>query len=567
MEFKILQGVRSKIFALIIWLFWTLQGYSQGKHEEVTIIAPFEPEIAESRKINFKPEPDSLTSVKPKFNYGFQSRPYNFGFQPEPAKSPQFVEKHLDSVKNNYLKIGAGNYATTLVDFYTHFRTGQNTTWNASVNHRASSGIIKNYGFPGNSFNRLLIGAQHQMDGSLLGGNISYNRQVVQFYGYDTGVFPDSLITKEDTEQRFKTIGAVLKLENNPAASDEYFYRGKIGFSNLADLYQARETMADIEVEAGKKPYAIGKKNSYQLYSEMSLKYFDFSDSLSEQNSLLFQMNPGIKFLFGPFTLNAGIRLAYTHDTTSKLFVYPAVSAGLIIVPSILQAYGEFSGETRKNSFHSFSGENPFINTNQEYFFSNTRFQAKFGIKGNLMQITSFHIGASHSEISDMPFFLNEANFEILTRPNGIYNRFRVVYDRTWVTTFFAEAESKIMEGIDISGKITYTKYKTDFLEKPWHKPALEVWLDGNWQISSKIKTGAGVYFIGRKFAQTRILTDDIPVEIKPVLDVSLTGEYQVSDRILAFFNLNNITSGRNYWWYNYPSYRLNVLAGVKFSL
>jgi outer membrane receptor protein involved in Fe transport len=54
--------------------------------------------------------------------------------------------------------------------------------------------------------------------------------------------------------------------------------------------------------------------------------------------------------------------------------------------------------------------------------------------------------------------------------------------------------------------------------------------------------------------------------EIKGAVDLNLGVEYRYSKVLSGFINLNNILNQRYYKYYNYPSYRFNLMLGITYS-
>jgi hypothetical protein len=52
---------------------------------------------------------------------------------------------------------------------------------------------------------------------------------------------------------------------------------------------------------------------------------------------------------------------------------------------------------------------------------------------------------------------------------------------------------------------------------------------------------------------------------MKSVFDFNIGCEYRWNKRLSFFLDLNNFAAQRNYFYYNYPSERINFLLGVKY--
>jgi outer membrane cobalamin receptor len=49
-------------------------------------------------------------------------------------------------------------------------------------------------------------------------------------------------------------------------------------------------------------------------------------------------------------------------------------------------------------------------------------------------------------------------------------------------------------------------------------------------------------------------------------LDLNLGVDYRISKVLSTFVQINNATASKYSRWYNYPSYRLGVFAGLSYS-
>jgi hypothetical protein len=119
-----------------------------------------------------------------------------------------------------------------------------------------------------------------------------------------------------------------------------------------------------------------------------------------------------------------------------------------------------------------------------------------------------------------------------------------------------------------------YNNYFLDNENKPWHKPTLEINLSADYNMQDKIWIKAEVFTCSKTYARTFEKTvsvpvttiSEVPVELKGFADINLGVEYRYTKLLSAFINFNNILGQRNFRWYNYPSYRFNVMLGVTYS-
>ena len=99
----------------------------------------------------------------------------------------------------------------------------------------------------------------------------------------------------------------------------------------------------------------------------------------------------------------------------------------------------------------------------------------------------------------------------------------------------------------------------------PWHKPAYDVSLTANYNIQDKILLKAAFITYGSSHApvwENGLLKAQT---LKSWVDINFGVEYRYRKKTSIFINFNNITSTRYYRWYNYPSYRFNILGGFSY--
>ena len=100
----------------------------------------------------------------------------------------------------------------------------------------------------------------------------------------------------------------------------------------------------------------------------------------------------------------------------------------------------------------------------------------------------------------------------------------------------------------------------------PWHKPSYDFSLAANYNIQNKILLKAEFITYGSSkvpvWDEKGVLS---PQTIKAWVDLNIGVEYRYRKKLGLFVNFNNITATRYYRWYNYPTYRFNVMAGLSY--
>jgi hypothetical protein len=229
-------------------------------------------------------------------------------------------------------------------------------------------------------------------------------------------------------------------------------------------------------------------------------------------------------------------------------------------VENIIVPYAGVSGKLKKNSFKSFTDENPFLAPNPALKNTNEKWNIYGGIRGSISKTISYNTHTSYSKTDDMYFFVKEKN------DIGIY-RFNLVYDEASLWNVHGELQYQWSEKIKLIAKGDYNKYTTVNELQPWHRPAAELTLSANYNLKNKIVASADVFVIGKRFAKNEVMNGNTlvitPKELSQIIDANLSVEYRYSKKLSAFLNLNNLGFQRYYLWNNYPLQRFNFLAGV----
>ncbi len=119
-----------------------------------------------------------------------------------------------------------------------------------------------------------------------------------------------------------------------------------------------------------------------------------------------------------------------------------------------------------------------------------------------------------------------------------------------------------------------YNNYFLDNETEPWHKPELEITLSADYNMQEKIRVKAELFTTSKTYARTfetvvsgnTTAVTEVPVKLDGLFDLNLGLEYRYSKLLSGFINFNNILGQRYYRWYNYPSYRFNVMLGITYS-
>jgi len=542
---------------------------AQNQDQEVTIIAPYRPTITDAAKLNFTPViTDEIIEQKP-IMYSVQTiKPVFTDFQTEPLTPVLIDLDSKDTLRRNYLKTGFGNYLTPYAELYSNSLRSDDYSLGFHARHLSSSGQIKDYAISKYSHNQVALFGKKYLKDRILSGNIYYKRDVVHYYGFKPDDYPENAMTEDELKQRFQLLGLDAGLASNNSRKNDFGYSSALKFYNLTDLFKTSETYLGIGGNAHIKNEFFDFVKSQELGADVDLDFYRNKDSLQSQGNFIMTLEPYIRLNFDYLDLKIGLNTAVTADSSVKAHAYPEIYASYQVIPGFLRFYAGISGDLQRNSYKLISDENPWVNPVFPLNYTNEKITVKGGFTGNFKKSIDYNLRISWSEIGNMLFFVNDfpepySNYDT-TMVSGI--KFTGLYDDVKLTEVRLETRYEQSEKMNLLFEAVYRNYNMANQAKPWHKPAFEMKAGIRYKVNDQISVSGELFYESKIYAR---IMDDNTWKIASragFVDLNLGGEYKFSDKISAFVRLNNITATRYYKWYNYPSQRMNAMAGLTFS-
>jgi len=254
------------------------------------------------------------------------------------------------------------------------------------------------------------------------------------------------------------------------------------------------------------------------------------------------------------------------NSIQSKFYFYPSLDLSYNVIDDIIIPYAGLTGGLQKNSFKTFTDNNPFVLSDLKMANSNKVYELYGGIKGTLSATTAFNACASFSDIHNMALFVNDTKDEL-------QNKFDVIYDDASVLNIHGEVSYQESEKLRINLHGEYFNYKMKTEIRAWYKPQVEISLSANYNLEDKIIIKADLFYNDNQFAKT-FLTDTTSItgkkviakELKGVFDANIGLEYRYTKKLGFFLNFNNIANYRYYRWSNYPTQRFSLMGGLSYS-
>ncbi|MCF8230795.1 MAG: hypothetical protein K9J27_01305 [Bacteroidales bacterium] len=560
--------------ALSLSMFFLGSGYAQqenqeenGYNEQVTIIAPFQPSISDARKMEMTPSVEPEVPEKREVSYNIRPQKIEVSFEPEKMEPVRVKSESRKPLKANFVKAGFGNYSTPYAELFSTTGPSEKHRAGFHVKHLSHSGDIEDYATPNNSHNLAEIFGEKYFDNSSLYGKLRYNREVYHRYGFQPNApaFQNMDFTDDGIRQQYSSAGANIRFENIDKDKEEFDYHLALDYYSWWDDYNSLEHSLALDVH-GNKPVDWFDAINYQSFGiNGNFEFFNSGDSIEAINTVHISFRPFMEIKSGFYYLKGGVNLSsiMTDDKDAQMTIFPDIHTRIHMVPGYLTLFGGLTGEKDYHSLRSLTEENPFVesgillNDNRQHY-SNTKMNAFGGLKGNITRGVDFRLKVAYREKDAYPLYVT--NFDKVFE-----NEFEIRYDDLTITDFSAGFTIKGGEQFKLDVDGHYYNYSTTNEEKPWHLPELRIHATTEYEFNAPLPLTLS---LSSTALTGRYVEDDqgaaIPME--DIIDLSAELKYDYNKSLTAFLRINNLTSQRQYNWYNYPSYRLNFLIGAGYS-
>jgi len=520
-------------------------------------VGEYKPTITDANKINDNPSISDSTRKIPVSGYSINSQKINTGFDVEPIKAAQMVGEPLTKLYNAIVKLGMGTYTSPYGELWYNNLRSKEALYGLRFKHLSSSSTLKDYGYAGFSDNEISLNGKKFLKEHSLIGNFDYARNVVHFYGYDQKL---NFIKAEDNFQRFNFINGNAQLLSHFTDLKRYNHDVKLSYYNLTDNFKASEN----NIQAtGMVQTAINKEI---LKVNAAVDYYNYKNQTDTSNNTIVTLNPNFIAAGDKYRASLGLTATLDNFVQSKFYFFPNVDLSYNVIDNIIIPYAGLTGGVQKNSFKSFTDNNPFVLSKLKMVNSNKKIELYGGIKGTLSSTTAFNACASYSNISNLALFVNDT-------VNVLKNKFDVIYDDAKLLNIRGEISYQELEKLRINLRGEYFNYKMKNESRAWYKPQVEITLSANYNLRNKIIVRADFFYIDSQFAKT-LVSDTTAItgrkivakELKGIFDANLGFEYRYTKKLAFFLNFNNITNYRYYRWSNYPTQRFNLMGGLSYS-
>lgn len=551
------------IVLAVMQMLWVRTTNAQNpQREEITVIAPYDPTLPEVSRINIQPKIEPQTSSLPPMDISITPVDFFITHNIESIQEAPPPAEKQDEIFRNHIRGGFGNYLTPYLELNVGTLRNPNHMLNVQFRHLSSNGKIRDYGPSAFSENMLRVAGKKFFDKLTLGAEASYDRNVVHHYGFLKADFPDSIYntSKRALRQRFTETGFALSVQSNNKEPEGFHYNARFGYDAIADLFETSGHRLGFSTQISKAYQLFKTKDKQSMGLNLGVDNYRNTDSLKTWNNALIQLQPYLRFKYQEYEGRIGLGMAFDHDTATHFRIFPFVEGRLQLVQNRLALFAGLDGKVVPNSFQSLVKENPFLHSTPEYRNSLHKLRFYGGMQSSIGKHLDLTLSVSNTVIDNMPLFVNDT-----VAP---FNRFNVVYDGLNIVNGKLSATVAVSQQLRLTTGFDFFSYSTDLEARAWHLPAFKTYLEGWYNYSEKISIRGSAHANGKAWAKVwdsdaRLFTEK---ELRPWLDFSFGATYRFTDQLHFFLDARNISAGRQYHWYNYPSQRVNFMAGAGFS-
>jgi hypothetical protein len=529
--------------------------------EEIKVISPYKPTIAESFKISQNPRIEPQVMQKPELDYSIQDYLIQTTFDPQPIKPASIAGEPIDKLYRNFIRGGFGNYRTPFLEFYAGSLRSKEFAFGAHLRH-LSSGEMKDHPSSGQSNNTIDLWGKKFLKKHTLSGNLLYDRKMVHYYGYDDSLSEAWDVSKDKLKQTYNLVGMQASLEKS-RIKDKLNSSAEIGYHYLFNRDRTKEHHGDLVVSLDKDLDFIRVMDEENIAARILADIYGNKDTLKATTSALAGFEPVLRVTMNEYSFHIGFNASVGIDSISRLHFYPLVEAAVTIVPNILKAYIGLKGGLTRNSFRDLSDENPYMISTPEMRFTSERYNLYGGINTRIGKFIDWMLLVEGSGNDDLAFFVNDTSTQ---RNRDLNNQFSVIYDDGTLIHGKTEIAFQKTGQLRFSLAANYYQYNLNHEYEAWHKPTFDLVFYGKYNLQDKFIFNTSLIYRGKSYGKTWETNMVSAKELDGFVDLNLGVEYRYNKNLSAFLQVNNLTNTSYYRWNGYASQRLNALIGVTYA-
>lgn len=600
-------------------------------NESVVVTGEYNPVLDNTLlKLNVAPQiTDTNMELQHDFSYSIVPRRLTSIFQPTRIKAAKIIGEPATRLYNNYFRIGVGNKWSGLLDAYYNSTRNVRLTYGANLHHYGSWGTLGHKPSSADVFPVNYWGANHfaatemggfakyiLQDDAELSTNLNLQSDYNLFYGFNdstlhavTGLTRDD-ISKKDYTSRYRLLEWTGGIKSLNTDVNQLGYNANILLGHL----WGRPEMSEFHMRLdGTVHYGFPMFKQYKGIAALQLTWDHYGErydlsAIALDNSLLplgytpaaatsapmladtnrwdkgiFTLHPYIDFLFRDFKFHVGTRGAVdqfspnesyatgnpdtmdTHLTTGNFHLFPDIEVSKNFLNDAMNVSAGFAGDLEANSWNAIRLVNPYVAPNQE-----TRATSHYDVYARMRFDFSKKLGmrlyAQYSWLNDVAGFCIDTAYAL----NNLYRTNYVNYSQLKIGGNFTFINDEMLH-MEIGGNY----YNYDDIKNSGdqsfraYRPTWDAHLSAKVNYNNKVYVQLQSLLLSRMTCEYGTNANGLSVcDTLPMrYGISLNVEYIHTRAISFFLNVDNIACQRYFYWSNYPSRKLTVMAGMTYTI
>jgi hypothetical protein len=560
-----IKGYLTSVCALIVAPLLAQETQSQTQEQartttdSISVIRDYRPMLADAVKIRRSPDMTNKREYQPKLTYRVIDKKLDITTGTKQLNIQEMRFDVAEDRRNNYVKIGAGNYGTLLGEVYVSNDDYQDTRFGGYVKHLNQKGSMLQQKY---SQQEIGVFGRQLYEPFTISGEIGYKRNGTYFFGQPLDTLGLSL-NPDPAKQTFHDIFLNAELTSNKGHEVDAW-----SYSLKADGYLYNNSFEAKENSLALGGYVNKAFNQFNLGAHVSTDFTTVQDLAYKQGNHIARIEPYLKFQGPQYHLQIGARLVAEFGSTSRVNLFPSVSAEFALIPEYAYVFGGVEGDVRKTSYRELTRQNPWLAQNINIQNSLNKLNVYGGIKGNAGATFGYKLKAFYKQIESLPLFMNDP-----FTPYQYIVQYESVNDKSTVFGLEGEMNLRVSETVALGGTLLFNEYTLNTYEQAWYMPKLRLTANTRVNISDKLYLDGEILVHGITYTQLPALFNTASTQgtgqrtsIPAFADLSAGLEYRATKQLGIYVRANNLLGKEYERFAFYPRLGLNVIGGVNFS-
>lgn len=502
--------------------------------KEINLYQVYTPEVTLPKKQKLKPSEVQLSHEdNTTFEYNVPAQALNYAYGAISIKPLALQPLARPISYQNYGAIGFGNLSTIYADLgLTYHQEGQYDAYIHGSHLSQRGGSVENRQ---SSRTSLRAGGKYFLPQHIITGNVGLDRRGITRYGYNPVTYTPA--SKDDIRDVYTTLELNAGLEKFNLDPRGIAIQPELGFY-----------LTSAHTGGTESGFKFNAPFSYQIEEglDAGIGVAGLLTAYEGRNNSYFQINPYIQYQAKKLYAYAGF--SPTTASRNGWSILPQLKLRYVLGSRAALSAG-WTGDIAMYNLRQQTEKNPFVYAP----LTDNAWHKKLygGIELALISNVKVEAKAIYHRFSQYAYFDND-----YSDLSG--HRFQTKYlDDIGLFEFYAATNILLSNKFDLGARFSFYTFNKVIP----HEPRIDMTAYMRVRPISWLALGANLQALsGIKYFDVNGLRENI----KPALNLSLSGQADVTKRIGVFLNLDNILNHKYQRWNQYEVYGFNIFGGIK---